>query len=52
VGVQFGRKPALTEKQQANIRRLREKEGFTVPQLKERFQVGRTTIYRALGSYD
>ena len=50
-GVQFGRKPALTEKQQATIRRLREEEGFTVPQLMNRFQVGRTTIYRALGSY-
>jgi len=50
-GIQFGRKPALTEKQQATIQRLREKEGFTVPQLMERFQVGRTTIYRALGSY-
>jgi len=50
-GVQFGRKPALTEKQQAIVRRLRDSEGFTIPQLMERFQVGRTTIYRALGSY-
>jgi DNA invertase Pin-like site-specific DNA recombinase len=50
-GVQFGRKPALSEKQQDTIRRLREKEGFTIPQLMERFHVGRMTIYRALGSY-
>jgi len=50
-GVQFDRKPALTEKQQATIQRLREKEGFTIAQLMERFQVGRTTIYRAQVSY-
>ena len=50
-GVQFGRKPALSEKQQAMIRRLRESEGFTIAQLMERFQVGRTTVYRALGTY-
>jgi DNA invertase Pin-like site-specific DNA recombinase len=50
-GVKFGRKPVLTDKQQATIRRLREKEGFTIAQLMERFQVGRTTVYRALGNY-
>jgi len=50
-GVKFGRKPALTDKQQTTIRRLREKEAFTISQLMERFSVGRTTIYRALGSY-
>ena len=50
-GVKFGRKPALTAKQQATIRRMREKEGFTIAQLMERFQVGRTTVYRALGTY-
>lgn len=49
-GVRFGRKQALTAEQQSTIRRLRE-EGFTVPQLMDRFQVGRTTIYRALGTY-
>ena len=32
-GVQFGRKPALTDQRHAKIRRLREKEGFTIPQL-------------------
>lgn len=50
-GVKFGRKPVLTNKQQASICRLRENEGYTIAQLMERFQVGRTTIYRALGSY-
>ena len=50
-GVRFGRKPVLTDKQQATIRRLREKGGFTIAQLMERFEVGRTTVYRALGSY-
>ena len=49
-GVRFGRKRALTAEQQSTIRRLRE-DGFTVPQLMDRFQVGRTTIYRALGAY-
>ena len=50
-GVRFGRKPVLTDKQQANIRRLREKDGFTIAQLMERFHIGRTTVYRALGAY-
>ena len=50
-GVKFGRKPALTKKQIASIRRLRNKHGFTISQLMERFSVGRTTVYRALGSY-
>jgi len=50
-GVKFGRKPALTGEQQATIRRMRGKEGFTIAQLMERFQVGRTTVYRALGTY-
>ena len=50
-GVKFGRKPVLSDEQQATIRRLREDEGFTIAQLMERFQIGRTTVYRALGSY-
>ena len=50
-GVKFGRKPALTREQQATIRRMRKREGFTIAQLMERFQVGRTTVYRALGTY-
>lgn len=50
-GVRFGRKPVLSEEQQATIRRLRADEGFTIAQLMERFQIGRTTVYRALGSY-
>lgn len=50
-GVRFGRKPVLSVEQQATIKRLRAVEGFTIAQLTERFQVGRTTVYRALGSY-
>ena len=50
-GVRFGRKPVLSEEQQATIRRLRADEGFTIAQLMERFHIGRTTVYRALGSY-
>jgi DNA invertase Pin-like site-specific DNA recombinase len=50
-GVRFGRKPVLSDDQQVTIRRLREDEGFTIAQLMERFQIGRTTVYRALGSY-
>ncbi len=49
-GIQFGRKAALNPNQIKKINVLRDEEGFTVPQLMERFQVGRTTIYRALGS--
>ena len=50
-GVRFGRKPVLSDEQQATVRRLRADEGFTIAQLMERFHVGRTTVYRALGSY-
>ena len=50
-GIKFGRKPVLSKEQQTTIRRLREKEGFTIAQLMNRFQVGRTTVYRALGAY-
>ena len=50
-GVKFGRKPVLTDKQQTTIRRLRKDEGFTIAQLMQRFHVGRTTVYRALGAY-
>ena len=50
-GVKFGRKPALSGEQQATIGRLRKDESFTIAQLMERFQIGRTTVYRALGSY-
>ena len=50
-GVKFGRKPVLSGEQQATIRRLRKDESFTIAQLMERFQIGRTTVYRALGSY-
>ena len=51
-GVKFGRKPVLSDEQQATIKRLRKNEGFhTIAQLMERFQIGRTTVYRVLGSY-
>ena len=50
-GIKFGRKPILTDKQQVVIKRLREEEGYTIVQLMERFHVGRTTVYRALGAY-
>ena len=50
-GVKFGRRPALSAEQQASIRRLREDEGYTIQQLMDRFKVGRTTVYRALGAY-
>jgi len=49
--VKFGRKPVLTDKQQAIVKRLREEEGYTILQLMERFHVGRTTVFRALGAY-
>jgi DNA invertase Pin-like site-specific DNA recombinase len=48
-GVRFGRKVALNDAQKATIQRLRREEGFSVGRLQERFQVGRATIYRALG---
>lgn len=48
-GVRFGRKVALNDAQKATIQRLRREEGFSIGQLQERFQVGRATIYRALG---
>ena len=34
-GIRFGRKPALSEKQQNAIRRLRNNEAFTIAQLME-----------------
>ncbi|WP_447939675.1 recombinase family protein [Pseudoxanthomonas mexicana] len=47
-GVKFGRRNALTEEQIGNLRRLHRDEGFTISQLQDRFQVGRSTVYRAL----
>jgi len=49
-GVGFGRKRALTLEQCGRVHVLREQEGFSVPQLAERFNVGVATIYRALTS--
>lgn len=49
-GVKFGRKAALTTNQKATMKRLRGEEGYTITQLMERFHVGRTTVYRGLGT--
>jgi DNA invertase Pin-like site-specific DNA recombinase len=51
-GVQFGRKPALTDEQRLKIQRLREQEAFSARQLADRFDVGIATIYRVLRSYE
>lgn len=51
-GITFGRKAALTDDQKATIRRLREHEAFTVPQLASKYHVGVATIYRALAGFD
>ena len=47
-GVKFGRRSALNAEQVRNLRRLRAEEGFSIGQLQDRYQVGRSTIYRAL----
>lgn len=47
-GVKFGRRRALTPEQMGKLRRLHQEEGFSVSQLQDRFQVGRSTVYRAL----
>lgn len=49
-GVRFGRRAALTDAQITNLQRLRDHEGFTIQQLQDRFQVARSTVYRALGT--
>jgi DNA invertase Pin-like site-specific DNA recombinase len=49
-GVKFGRRSALTAQQTKKLRYLREEEGFSVGQLQDRFQVGRSTVYRALAT--
>jgi DNA invertase Pin-like site-specific DNA recombinase len=49
-GVKFGRRPALTTEQVRNVRRLHDEEGFSIAQLQDRFQVGRSTVYRALAA--
>lgn len=49
-GVKFGRRPALTTEQVRNVRRLHDEEGFSIGQLQDRFQVGRSTVYRALAA--
>jgi len=47
-GIKFGRRNALNDEQAANLRRLHTEEGFSIAQLQDRFQVGRSTVYRAL----
>ena len=47
-GVRFGRKRLLSEKEKAQIRKMRQNDGLTIEQLQQRFRVGRSTIYRAL----
>lgn len=47
-GVKFGRRNALNAEQVRKLRRLRDEEGFSIGQLQDRFQVGRSTVYRAL----
>ena len=49
-GVRFGRRAALGGAQIETLRRLRNEEGFTIQQLQDRFQVARSTVYRALGT--
>lgn len=48
-GTKFGRKQALTAPQIARMKSLRERDGFTIEQLTQRFAVSRSTVYRALG---
>ena len=47
-GVKFGRRSALSSEQVKSLQRLHREEGFTVAQLQARFQIGRSTVYRAL----
>jgi len=47
-GIKFGRRSALNDEQVRNLRRLHQEEGFSVAQLQDRFQIGRSTVYRAL----
>lgn len=49
-GIKFGRRSALNAEQVRNLRRLHKEEGFSVAQLQDRFQVGRSTVYRALSA--
>ena len=48
-GVKFGRRPALTVDQVEKMRRLHIDSNFSIRQLQEKFDVGRSTVYRALG---
>ena len=47
-GVSFGRKAILTSTQEEDIRRLREEEHFSLPQLANKYAVSHMTIHRVL----
>ena len=47
-GVSFGRKAILTSDQENDIRRLREEEHFSLPQLANKYAVSHMTIHRVL----
>lgn len=47
-GIKFGRRKALTEVQEARIRKMRAEDGFSIEQLAERFSISRSSVYRAL----
>lgn len=49
-GMKSGRRPVLTDVQVEKMRRLYTESNFSVGQLQDRFDVGRTTVYRALGT--
>lgn len=48
-GTRFGRSVALEDTQVSAVQRLRREENYSIKQLQDRFSVGRSTIYRALG---
>ena len=47
-GVSFGRKAILTSDQENDIKRLREEEHFSLPQLANKYAVSHMTIHRVL----
>jgi DNA invertase Pin-like site-specific DNA recombinase len=44
-----GRRPKLSARQQAELRRMHGTGGYTIAELMEVFSVGRATVYRVLG---
>lgn len=49
-GVKSGRRPVLTDEQVHKMHRLYAESNFSIRQLQDRFDVSRTTVYRALGA--